>query len=86
MLENEFEDRGTFLFKLFSSEAMLWIKEVEMVDSVDDTEASRSIGGHRFPNLEMLDAKIASAVKKTITTSYFKKRVNQEEQKAQMQD
>ena len=37
-------------------------------------------------NLEMVDAKIASAVKKIITNPYFKKRVNQEEQKAQMQD
>ena len=31
------------------SEAMLWIKEVEMVDSVDDLKSSR-------PNFEMLDA------------------------------
>ena len=84
--KTSFEDRGTFLFKLFSSEAMLWIKEVQMVDSVDDHETSRSIGGHRFPNLEMVDAKIASAVKKIITNPHVKKRVNQEEQKAQMQD
>ena len=33
----------------------------------------------------MLDAKIASALKKTITNSYFKRRVNLEEQ-AQVQD
>ena len=57
-----------------------------MVDSVDDHKTSRSIGGHRFPNLEMVDAKITSAVEKIITNNYFKKRVNQEEQKAQMQD
>ena len=38
----------------FLAEALLWIKEVEMVESVDDLETSQSIGGHRFPNFEML--------------------------------
>ena len=52
---------------------MLWIKEVEMVESVDDLKTSQSIGGHRFPNVEMLDAKIASALKKIITNPCFKK-------------
>ena len=33
----------------FPTEAMLWIKEVEMVESVDDPKTSQSIGGHRFP-------------------------------------
>ena len=51
----------------FSTEAMLWIKEVEMIDSVDDLKTSRSTGGHRFFNSEMLDAKIESALKKIIT-------------------
>ena len=33
------------------SEAMLWIEEVEMVDSVDDLKSSRSIQGYiHFPN------------------------------------
>ena len=41
---------------------MLLIKEVEMVDSVDDLKTSQSIGGHRFQNFEMLDAKIASRI------------------------
>ena len=65
---------------------MLWIKEVEMVDPVNDLETSQSIGGHRFPDFEMLDAKLAFAVKKIITKPYFKKRANPEMQKAQMQD
>ena len=65
---------------------MLWIREVEMVDSVDDLKTSRSIGAHRFPNFEMLDAKIASSLKKITTNPYFKKKDNLEEQKAQMQD
>ena len=34
------------------SEAMLWIKEVEMVDSVDDLKSSRSIQGfYSFPKI-----------------------------------
>ena len=51
----------------FPSEAMLWIKEVGMVDSVDDLKSSRSIQGHTLlPNFEMLDAWIASALNKII--------------------
>ena len=44
----------------FPSDAMLWIKEVEMVDSLDELKSSRSVSGNNFPNFEMLDAKIAS--------------------------
>ena len=39
----------------FPTDAMLWIKEVEMVESVDDLKTSQFIGGHGFPNCEMLD-------------------------------
>ena len=59
------------------SEAMSWIKEVEMVDSVDEFESSRSIQGYtHFPNFEMLDARFASALNlnKIIQNSHFKKR------------
>ena len=43
------------------SETMLWVKEVEMVDSVDDLKSSHSIQGHtHFPNFEILGAEIAS--------------------------
>ena len=57
------------------SEAMLWIKEVEMVDSVDDFKTSRSIQGYiHFPNFQMLDARIASALNKILQNSYFKKK------------
>ena len=44
---------------------MLWIKEVEMVGSVDELKSSRSIEGKDFPNFEMLDARIASALNKS---------------------
>ena len=36
----------------FPSKAMLWIKEVEMVDSLDELKSSRSIAGKFFPNFE----------------------------------
>ena len=63
------------------SEAMLWIKEVEMVDPVDDLKSSHSIQGYtHFPNFEMLDARVASALNKIIVNSYFEKRVSPEEQ------
>ena len=57
----------------FLSEAMFGIKEVEMVDSVDEFKSSRSIEGKDFPNFEMLDARIASALNKIIQNSHFKK-------------
>ena len=41
------------------------------------------IPGKNFPNFELLDAKIASALNKIITNSHFKKKVSLEEQKAQ---
>ena len=62
------------------------IKEVEMVESVDDPKTSQSNAEYRFPNFEMLDVKIASSLKKIIRNSNFKKRVNLAEQKAQMDD
>ena len=56
---------------------MLWIKEVEMVDSVDGFKSSRSIQGYtHFQNFEMLDARDASALNNIIQNSYFKKEVS----------
>ena len=68
---------------------MQWIKELEMVDSVDsvdDLRSSLSIRGISMPNFEVLDARIASALNKIIHTSHFKRRISLEEQKAQKQD
>ena len=61
---------------------MLWIKEVEMVESVDDLKSSCSIKGTQAPKFEVLDARIASALNKIIQNSYFKKKVSLEEMKA----
>ena len=71
---------------IFPSEAVTWIKEEEMVDSLDELKSSRSIAGKNFPNFEMLDARIASALNKIIQNSQFKKKVSPEEQKALKED
>ena len=65
---------------------MLRMKEVEMVDSVDDLESSRSVRGCHFRNIEKVDSKIASALNKIIQNPFFKKNVSLEKQKAQLQD
>ena len=64
----------------FPPEAMQWIKEVEMVDSVDDLKSSSS------PNFEVLDARIASALNKIMHNSHFRRKISLEEQKAQKED
>ena len=43
---------------------MLRIKEVEMVDSLEELKSSRSIAGKNFPNFKMLDARRASTLNK----------------------
>ena len=45
---------------------MVWTKEVEMVDSLEELQSSRSVCGKNFPKFEMLDAKIAAALNKII--------------------
>ena len=70
----------------FPTEAMLWIKEVEMVESVDDLKSSCSVRGIRTPNFEVLDAKIASALNRIIHNTRIKKKVSLEEQEAQKED
>ena len=62
---------------------MLWIKKVEMVDSLEELKSSRSVSGKNCPNFEMLDAKIVCALNKIIQNSQFKKQVSLKEQKAQ---
>ena len=48
---------------------MLWIKEVEIAKSIDELVTSRSITGQpNFPDFDMVDAMIASALKKLLNT------------------
>ena len=65
---------------------MHWIKEVEMVDSVDDLKSSSSVRGIRMPDLEVLHARIASVRSRIIHNSQFKRMVSLEEQKDQKED
>ena len=65
---------------------MHWIKEVELVDSVDELRYSSSTRGISMPNFEVLDARIASALSRIIHNSHFKRRVSLEEQKDQKED
>ena len=65
---------------------MLWIKEVEIVDSVNDLRSSLSVRRIRMPDFEVLDAAIASALNRIVHNSHFKRRITLEEQKAQKQD
>ena len=53
---------------------MLWIKEVGMVESVDDLKSSCSISGTEGPDFEVLDAKIASALNRIIHNTRFEKK------------
>ena len=65
---------------------MLWIKEVEMADSVDDLKSSSSVRGIRMPDFQVLDAKIDSALNRIIHSTQFKRKVSLDEQKAQKED
>ena len=55
-----------------------------MAKSIDDLMTSRSITGRTdFPDYELLDAEIASALKKLITNMHFRRRVCTEKLRAQ---
>ena len=70
----------------FPTEAMQWIKEVELVESVDELRNSSSIRGISMPNFGVLDARIASALNKLIHNSHFKRRIILQEQKAKKEN
>ena len=58
-----------------------------MVDSMEELKSSRSVAGKNFPNFEILDVRIASALNKMIIrNSQIKKKVSLEEQKVQKED
>ena len=66
--------------------SMSWINEVEMARSMNNLMTSQSIEGRRaFPDFEMLDARIASPLRKIIFNTSFICRVSVEEQRAQKQ-
>ena len=55
-------------------EVILWIKEVEMAESVDDLKSSRSLTGTHGPDFKLLDARIASAWNKSSRIPASRKR------------
>ena len=65
-----------------------WIKEVEIAKSMDELMTSRSIVGRNdFADYDMLDAMIASALKRLLDKHVrFCKRASVEEQCAQKYD
>ena len=63
--------------------SFLWIREIESAQTIDDLKTSPSIAGNQYSDFEMLDVKIATALKKISTNTNFKKKVFLEEQKAQ---
>ena len=52
---------------------MSWMNEAEMAGSFDDLMTSQSIGGESFTDFEILDARIASALRKIIFNTSFQK-------------
>ena len=64
---------------------MQWIKEVVMTKSIDELMTSRSnVARTDFPDYDMLDAIIASALKNLLDRHvHFRRRVSIEEQDAQ---
>ena len=61
--------------------------DVEIAKSIDDLLTSQSsTGRERFTHYEMLDVKIASALKRIITSVHFRRRASVEEQRVQEYD
>ena len=56
------------------------------IEKIDDLMTSQSTQGKDIPDFEMLDAKIASTLRKIISNSNFNRRVSVEEQRGQKHD
>ena len=67
----------------FPQLTMSWINEVDMARSIDDVVTSQSIEGESFLDFEVLDA---TALRKIIFNTSFKRRVSVGEQRAQKQN
>ena len=67
-------------------EAMPWIQETELANSIDDLRTSQSITGRVCPNIETLDERIATPSNKIVQGSTLKKKIFLEAHKAQNED
>ena len=54
------------------SDAMSSIREIELAQTFDDHKTSQSIAGNQFTSFEMLDAKVATSLKRILTNTNFK--------------
>ena len=70
----------------FPTEAMLWIKEVDLVESVDDLKSSRSVRGTLGPDFELFDARNASALNRIIQKTQSKRQGQSGGTKGQQED
>ena len=86
LLEEKIQDWGMYLFTISYGSDALDQRSGDDRFSGCSVKSSRSIEGKEFPNFEMLDARIASAVNKIIQNSHLKKKVSLEEQNAQKED
>ena len=53
----------------FPTDALVWINEIDSAKNVDDLKSSNPILGRMRPVFEVLDSKIASALKKLLTAA-----------------
>ena len=65
---------------------MLWIKEVELVESMDDLKSSCSMRGIQTPDFEVLDAKILQHCTESSIKPASREKISLEEMKAQKED
>ena len=68
------------------SEALLWIKEVEMVDSLDELKSSRSVYGKRFSKLRDAGREDCLGSEQDHPEFPVQKKVSLDEKKAQKDD
>ena len=86
MMEDTIQNPSKFLVPVFPQRQCYELKKCRWSIRWMIFKSSRSIKVTHFPNFEMLDTRIASALNKIIQNSYFKKKVSLEEQKAQKED
>ena len=87
MLESRLQEWGVLL-SADPHLTMQWINEVQIAVSIDELFTSRSVVGRTdFPDYDMLDAMIASALQKLVDKHvHFRRRVSVEDKRAQKYD
>ena len=54
----------------FPTEAMVWINEIDSARNMAELKSSHCKLGRKIPDLEVLDSKIASALKHLLTADF----------------